>query len=132
MIVVSDLIHISIDDILSGWKSSCTYKNTDGDVYIDECSVGRICNWGGHYIAIIHDDVPEDEREALAEFIANAPSKIKELQEELEAKDKIIESAKEPTISYQTIKKTVELFESEYVGRNFKEKQWALFLSKAL
>lgn len=83
-------IHISTDDILSGWKSSCTYKDSDGDC-IDECSIGRICNWGAHYIAIIHDDVPEDERQAVAEFIATAPLKIKELQEELEAKDKIIE-----------------------------------------
>jgi len=87
---MSDLIHISIDDILSGWQSSCTYKDPDGDC-IDECSVGRICNWGAHYIAIIHDDVPEDEREAVAEFIANAPFKIKKLQEEIEAKDKLIE-----------------------------------------
>lgn len=76
---MSKIIHISIDGILSGWQSSCSYKDPDGDC-IDECSVGRIAPWGGHYIAIIHDDVPEDERKELAEFIANAPEKIEKLE----------------------------------------------------
>ena len=91
---MSNIIHISIDDILSGWKSSCSYKDPDGDC-IDECSVGRIARWGAHYIAIIHDDVPEDERKKLAEFIASAPetiekleAKITKLQDELNAADK--------------------------------------------
>jgi len=77
---VSDSIHVSIDDILSGWKSACTHKDMDGDC-IDECSVGRIARWGAHYIAIIHDDVPEDEREEVAKFIAEAPEKIANLEQ---------------------------------------------------
>ena len=78
---MSELIHVSIDKILSGWKSSFGYEE-EGD-YINECSVGRIAPWGGHYICIIHDDVPEDEREEIAEFIATAPKKITDLEQQL-------------------------------------------------
>jgi len=79
---MSELIHISIDDILSGWQSSCSYKDYDVDK-IDECSVGRVAQWGAHYICVIHSDVPEDERQELAEFISKAPETIHDLEKEI-------------------------------------------------
>jgi len=90
---MSKILHINIDDILSGWKSSCTYKDDDGD-YIEKCSVGRIARWGAHYIAVIHDDVPAGERKEIAEFIADAPKRITELEKELEQHKAITEAAK--------------------------------------
>lgn len=69
-----EVVHISIDDPLSCWKYSCSHA--------DGCSVGRITSWGGHYICTIHDDVPEDERKVIAEFIANAPTRINDLRKE--------------------------------------------------
>lgn len=68
-------IHVNIDHILEGWK----YAHHAG-----ETSVGRIAPWGGHYICIIHDDVPEDERQEVARFIAEAPEKIKNLESIIE------------------------------------------------
>lgn len=71
------------------WKSHCDYLDPDGDI-VGECSVGKIAQWGGFYIAVIHDDVPEGEREATANVIAAAP----ELYEALTiCKNKLIEYA---------------------------------------
>ena len=67
-----DNIHINIDHILEGWQHAS---------HAGESSVGRICPWGGHYICIIHDDVPEGEREEVAKYIAEAPGKIHLLEQ---------------------------------------------------
>lgn len=74
---MTDLIHISYDDPFSNWKVGYPFENEHEK--IDEYSIGRICAWGAHYIAVIHDDVPEDDRKEIAEFIAGAPDKIKQL-----------------------------------------------------
>jgi len=85
---MNEIIHISFSNILKGWVSSSTCHDSEDD---DECSVGRIAPWGGHYIAVIHDDVPEDERQEVADFIAAAPYKIEKQQEELEAVSNLLD-----------------------------------------
>jgi len=82
---MSKIIHISYSDILKGWLSSPSHEDSN------ECSVGRIARWGAHYIAIIHDDVPEDERQEVADFIAGAPEKIIDLQAELESVNTLLD-----------------------------------------
>jgi len=82
---MNGIIHISYSDILSGWLSSPACEDSD------ECSVGRIARWGAHYIATIHDDVPEDERQEVADFIAGAPEKIIDLQKELESMNTLLD-----------------------------------------
>ena len=80
----SGIIHISIDDIFDNWQYECGCSEDPFDE-VEECSVGRIAPWGAHYIAIIHEDVPEDERCEIAKFIAEAPKHIQDLQIENEA-----------------------------------------------
>jgi len=97
---MSKSIHISIDNILIGWKHSCNYNDPDGEI-LDECSIGRITSWGGHYIAIVHTDVPEDERKKVAEFIANAPSLIGKLKNQTEREGKLILKMKKDISFYK-------------------------------
>ena len=85
---MNEIIHISFSNILKGWVSSSSCDDAEDS---NESSVGRIAPWGAHYIATIHDDVPEDEREEVADFIAAAPQKIRELQEELEATNTLLD-----------------------------------------
>lgn len=95
-----DIIHISFDEIFKGWKSACTYKDPEGEI-IDEVSVGRIARWGAHYVCVIHEEVPEDDRKAIAEFIANAPTRIEKLQKQTEREGKLILKMKDDISFYK-------------------------------
>jgi len=85
-------IHISLDDIFDGWTFEHDTKET---------SVGRIAPWGGHYILIIHDDVPDDVKEDVAQFIANAPSVIKKLTAQTQREGELILIMKEQISFYK-------------------------------
>ena len=59
------------------YKWHCEY---DEDEHPKECSVGKITSWGGYFIAVISDDVPEGEREGTARLLHAAPDMHKALK----------------------------------------------------
>ena len=73
-----------LEEFVKGpYESICTHKDPDGEV-IDECSIGKICVWGGFTIAVISDEVPDDQKQATALFLKAAPDMYEALNKLVE------------------------------------------------